>query len=97
MMERRTFLGMVASFLGVGRCAAPTRPMRSKPYMEEGRPEYEESVEVVCIGGPCDGETIVVSSLARTLAIPVAPQDGDRLTRGDFGVWVYTIKGRFAV
>ena len=42
MMERRTFLGVVASFLGVGRCAAPTRPMRSKPYMEAGRPEYEE-------------------------------------------------------
>jgi hypothetical protein len=41
-IERRTFLGVVAGFLGLRTSAAPERPMRSKPYIEEGRPEYEE-------------------------------------------------------
>jgi len=40
-MERRTFLGTCAALLGMP-WLAPTRPVRSKPYIEEGRPEYEE-------------------------------------------------------
>ena len=61
-MERRTFLGTCAAFLGlpfVGRraeagldlsktedmTAITYRPIRQKPYIEEGRPEYEEPPE----------------------------------------------------
>ena len=41
-MERRTFFGTCAAMLGLPWLVEPVRPMRSKPYMEEGRPEYEE-------------------------------------------------------
>ena len=31
-----------SAFAGLFAADEPTRPMRSKPYIEEGRPEYEE-------------------------------------------------------
>ena len=40
-MQRRTFLGTCAALLGMP-WLAPAHPRRSKPYIEEGRPEYEE-------------------------------------------------------
>jgi hypothetical protein len=48
-MERRTFLGTCAAFLGLP-WLAPARPVRSKPYIEEGRPEYEEPEGMLCFG-----------------------------------------------
>jgi len=80
-MERRTFLetfvaslGVPASILtGARTCfgSVPTRPIRSKPYMEAGRPEYEEpspvwvdlgafctAVMVAQTGGPIDSRLV---------------------------------------
>lgn len=50
-MKRRTFLGMVAGLLGLPRCVEPVRLIRSKPFIEMGRPEYEEPLLCERCGG----------------------------------------------
>jgi hypothetical protein len=74
-MERRTFLETCAATLGIP-WLAPARPVRSKPYIEEGRPEYEEALQVMCVGGPLNGQMVMVSTGCRKLLIPVVTEEG---------------------
>ena len=87
-IERRTFLGTCAALLGMP-WLAPTRPVRSKPYIEEGRPEYEEGLQVMCVGGPLNGTMIMVSSACRMIQIPVVDERG-------IGRVAYAIHGNYA-
>ncbi len=81
-LDRRNAMKLMAGAVGlplVGLGAdEPTRPMRSKPYMEEGRPECEEPPRPTIYPIPLDQEVLMEPTPGGWLI-------GDHYTLGEDG------------